>query len=187
VDTEPDARPDRHLTHILRAGGHAGHERSEGERVARGRQRIDQGVIEDLLLLRVLHVHDRRFAGDGNRLLDRADRQLCVDGRRERTGQLDRVTPDRVEPREREGDGVGSRPKLDDAVVAGAVGHGDARFFDQRRAGRFDGDTGQHGARRIPHDPGDARLSVCGGRHRKQTSDQRDRSNDPHSSAPLMR
>lgn len=42
-----------------------------------------------------LHVDDRRFARDGDGLLERADPQVGVHGRGERTGQLDALTLDR--------------------------------------------------------------------------------------------
>ena len=38
--------------------------------------------------------------------------------------------------------------QIDDAVLPGAVGHGGADFFNQRRARRFDGHARQHGAGR---------------------------------------
>ena len=37
-------------------------------------------------------------------------------------GDLDAVAPDGVEALQREGDGVGAGPEIDDAVLAGAVG-----------------------------------------------------------------
>ena len=62
-----------------------------------------------------------------------------------------------------------------------AVGHGRARFLDQRRTGRFDGDTGQHGAAAVFHDASDGDLRAsrsrnqqhCGGQHRGRSTTPR--------------
>ena len=53
-----------------------------------------------------LDVDDRRFGGDGDRLFDRADFQVGVDGRGEVGGQFDALALDGVEARQREGDRV---------------------------------------------------------------------------------
>ena len=42
-------------------------------------------LVEHALLRGALHVDDRRLAGDGDRLLERADAQVGVDRRGERT------------------------------------------------------------------------------------------------------
>ena len=73
-------------------------------------------------------------------------RRSALTVRRERAGQLDAFALDGAEAGQRERHGVGARPQIDDAVLAGAVGDGGADFLDQHRAGRFDGDAGQHGA-----------------------------------------
>ena len=76
-----------------------------------------------------LHVDDRRLAGDGDRFRERADPQIRVDRGGERAGQLDALALDGAEAGQREGDGVGAGPQIDDAVLAGAVGDGATRTF----------------------------------------------------------
>ena len=88
----------------------------------------------------------------------RADPQLGVDRRGERSGQLDAFAPDGAEAGERERHRVGAGPQLLDPVLAGAVGDHRADLLDQRRARRFDRHAGQHRARRVADDAGDRGL-----------------------------
>ena len=53
----------------------------------------------------------------------------------------------RIEAGQRERHGVDAAAQLLDPVLPAAVGHDGAGFLDQGRAGRFDGDARQHGAR----------------------------------------
>ena len=89
---------------------------------AAGRNRFDDLLIEHALLRRPLHVDDRALTGDGDRLFERADAQVDVDGRDERSGQLDALAPDSGEAAQGERHRIGARPKIDDAVLAAAVG-----------------------------------------------------------------
>ena len=94
-----------------------------------------------------------RLAGDGDRLFERADAHLGVDGRRERAGQRDAVTLDGVEAGQRERDRVGAGPQLGDAVLPDAVGDGGADLLDDRRAGCLDGDARAARRRTCPSRP----------------------------------
>ena len=51
-----------------------------------------------------------------------------------------------LKPGQRERDGVGAGPQIDDAVLAGAVGDGRSDLLDQRVARRFDRDAWQNTA-----------------------------------------
>ena len=55
-------------------------------------------------------------------------------------------------------EGVGARPQIDDAILAGAVRDDRASAFDERRTSGFDRDTWEHRARRVFHDPGKGTL-----------------------------
>ena len=67
---------------------------------------------------------------------------------------------DRREAGQREGDRVGARPQIDDAILAGFVGDGRARLLDQGRAAGLDGDARQHAAGRVFDDAGDGALAA---------------------------
>ena len=109
-----------------------------------------------------LHVDDRRLAGDGDRLLERADLQLGVDRRGERAGQLDAFAPNGLKPGQRERRPCRC-PAADRRCGTGRDSSVTAvRTFSISRAGRFDGHAGQHGARRILDDAGNRRLGVRG-------------------------
>ena len=62
--------------------------------------------VHHALARRALHVHDRRFTGDGDRLFERTDPHVGVHRRDERAGQLDAFALDGVEARQRERDVV---------------------------------------------------------------------------------
>ena len=66
---------------------------------AAGRDRVEGIAVEHLRLGRALDVHDRRRAGDGQRLFERADLELDVDGHREVGRQLEALALDRRETR----------------------------------------------------------------------------------------
>src|SRR4029434_6651253 len=107
--------------------------------VPAGRHGVQQFARQDLLLRRALHVDDRRGAGYGHGLFDRADPQLDVDRGREVGRQLDAFADDDVEAGEREGHLVDAGTKVDDAVQAGFVGGDGTNPFDEDVARRFDG------------------------------------------------
>ena len=89
---------------------------------------------------------------------ERADFQIGVDRRDERAGQLDAFALHRAETGQRERDGIGAGPQIDDSILAGVVADDGANFFDERGAGGFHRDAGHHGARRVLDDPGDGPL-----------------------------
>ena len=134
-------------------------------------------VLQRDLPPRALNVHDRGFARDDDGFSELADFQLGVDRRCERTGQLDAFVLEGVEPRQRKRDGVGPRPQIFDPVLPGAVCDRRADFLDQRRAGGFYGDAGQHGAWRVFDGSRNHRL--CQGGRRKE-NDPRDECQRPH-------
>ena len=70
--------------------------------------------------------------------------------------ELDALPPEDAEPGEREGDGVGAGPQVDDVVAALAVARDGADLFDERGAGGFDRHPGQDSAGRVFDDSGDA-------------------------------
>ena len=156
---------DRHRAdEALAVEAHPGHQRRAALHRPRGGQDVEHLAVEDRLVLRALRVDDRRRAGDGHRLFDRADRQRSVDLRRERAFEHDAFALHRSKPGQRERHGVGAGTKIDDGVAARAVGHRAPHLFDQRGARRLDGHAGHHGARRILHDADDAGalLGGCG-------------------------
>ena len=61
-----------------------GLQRSEVDPQASGRNRVDDFLRDDLLDRRALDVYERRLAGDGDCLSDRADFQVRVDAGDER-------------------------------------------------------------------------------------------------------
>ena len=65
------------------------HQRRQVLERAVGGNRRQHVIADDPLGLRALHVDDRRLAGDGDRLGDRADLQVLVDRRHERPCQFD--------------------------------------------------------------------------------------------------
>ena len=87
-------------------------------------------------------------------------------------------TPSRLtleKPPRRERHGVGAGAQVLDAVLAGVIGHRRPHFFDQRRAGRFDGHARQHRTRRVAYDAGDRGLreGQRGHQHHDQRRDNR--------------
>ena len=107
---------------------------------------------------RALDVDDRRFAGDRDRLFERADSQIGVDRGDEVAAQLDAFALHRVETGQRERHGVGAGTKIDDAILTGVVADDRAVLLDQDGTGRFNRDARQHRAGRILDDAGDGGL-----------------------------
>jgi hypothetical protein len=148
-------------------GRGANREAGERQERARRRQRVEHLARQDVLRPHVLHVHHRARAGDGHRLLERADPQLRVGCRRKTGGERQTFALQRAEAREREGDGIHAGPEVDDLVLALGVGGRDTRFLDQHRARGFHRDTRQRRARGVGDSAGDraaGRLPVCNGR-----------------------
>ena len=142
---------------------HPGDQRGDAGRVARHRDRGDDVLADRLLNFHALHVDDRRFAGDRDRLFEGADFQVAVDGGDEGASQLDAVALDGAEARQREGDRVGAGTEIDDAVLAGVVADDRADFFNQHRAGRFNRYAGKHATGGVLDDAGNGGLREgCG-------------------------
>ena len=154
---------------VGRAEGDAGERRADRPDVAPRRHRIEQIARQHLLLRCALHIHDRRVAGDGDRLLDGADAQLGVDRGREVRRKLDAFAADRVEPGQRERDRIDAGPEIDDAIQTGRVGRHRPHALDERRTAGFHGDPGQHGAGRILDRAGNRALCKRGVRIDQQT------------------
>jgi hypothetical protein len=104
-------------------------------------QRAHGLVVEDDLAPGALGVHHRRRASHGNGFLNAADAQFHVhrDDCRAADGQL--IAANGGEAGQAEGHRIGARAQVFNPVAPVAVGDGGADFFDQRRAGRFDGDA----------------------------------------------
>ena len=84
---------------------------------------------------------------------------------------VDAFALDGAEAGQRERDGVGAGPQVDDLVLARAVGDDGADFLDQRRAGRLDRHAGQHRARRVFHHARDDAIALGERGHGKQQDD----------------
>ena len=69
---------------VIRRDLHAGDQLGERPRVAAGRDAFEDFLVHDGLLHVRAHVNGRRFAGHRDRLAERADFHLAVDGRDER-------------------------------------------------------------------------------------------------------
>ena len=70
----------------------------DGPDVPPRRDGVEQIARQDLLLRRALHVDDRRCAGHGDALFERADAHLRVDRCREVRRELDPFAPDLLKP-----------------------------------------------------------------------------------------
>ena len=123
----------------------AGIERAERPDVATRGDILDDVAIDDALAGGVLDINGRRFAGHGERLLERTHRQTAVHRRGEVAGHLDPFTLQRVEAGEHERHGVAARRQVDDLILAGAIRHGGTNFFDEGGTRRLNGDARQHG------------------------------------------
>ena len=104
------------------------HERGNLRRAA-GRNRVQQLLIDHSLTLRALDIDDRRVTSDGDRLFDRTQLQLGVDGCRERSRELDAFATNGRESRQGKDDGIRAATQLFDAELTGAVGHDRSCLF----------------------------------------------------------
>ena len=139
-----------------------------------------RGLTDDGPLRHAARVHERRLPSHHDGLGQRADAQLGVDRRDEILRQLQLITLERRESRQRERDGIASRAKFRNPVAALAVGHGLSRFLDEHRAGRLHGHARQHRPGGVLDDADDTgcadTLCRCDGWHqenRQQCSDYR--------------
>jgi hypothetical protein len=133
---------------------------------SRGRNRPEHIVANGLLHLRALHIHDRRFARDRNRLFEGPDFQFTVHRRDERAGDFNPLALDGTETRQCERHGIGARTQVDNPVLAGRVGDDGSDFFNQRGAGGFDRHAWQDAARSVLDDAGNGPGKLCVGRRR---------------------
>ena len=150
------------------------------------RQRVDHVALQHSLVRHGLHVDHGRLARDGQRFLDRPDPQVCVHCCRERPRQHDALALDRREARQGECHGIRARPQVHDLVDPFTVGRDRAHFLDQRGAGRFNRDAGQHAAAGVSDHAGDRALRERGvrcdhdpGCHRHDRFQQRSAEADP--------
>ena len=143
-----NAERDHLGSQLYRVGvaGDPGHQEQDAVPAARGRRAGHEIAAQDRLSCGALDVHDRRLTADGNRFLDRADLQVCVDGGRAGSCQLDAVTFDGAAPCEGERDGIRAGTEIDDLVLAAVVGDHRPRLLDERGAGCLDRDARQHRA-----------------------------------------
>ena len=107
-------------------------------------------------------------AGNGQRLLDRTDREVRVHGRRELGGQFETFAPHNAEARQGEGHGVRARPQIDDSVPSLGVGHDAADLLDEGGTRRLHRRTRQNRAGRVAHNADDAALGPRGGGKRQK-------------------
>ena len=150
--------------HRRRRHHHAGREcgpRAEG--LVR-RDRVEDGFRDQIAHRRVLRVDHRTVARHGDRFLEFADLQLHIDRSGKVRGKLDALALHGSKTRQRKRDAVPSRRQVHQLVLAVRIGDDGPHFFNQCGAGGFHGDTGQHGAGGVFHDPGNAARAQLGAR-----------------------
>ena len=164
---------------------HAGNEHAERrDRLGPGRNRVDDVARHDALLHDVLHVDGRRRAGDRDRFLSAPTRSSALTVAVKRRRQLDALALDRVEAGQRKRDAVVARHAGRRSLYCPSPSVTTVRdLFDQGGAGGFHGDAGQHGARRVPDDAGDAAaaLGKCQCGQQEKHDEQSDPANEPSS------
>ena len=164
------------LLHRLRAADvigrdlHAGDQLGERPRIAAGRDAFENFLVHHRLLHVRADVHRRRFAGDGDRLADRADFHLAVDGRDERGADAHVRTLDGAEALQLELDVVGARHEAIEAVRAAGVADLRLRTADQAIAAERDGHARQDRAAGVGDDSRDRSgcLRLCKGGAQQQ-------------------
>ena len=178
----PGRAADIRLVHL-----DAGDEQRVGPRAAAGRDGLLDLLGHHLDALHLLHVDDRRGAGDGDRLLDAADRHGDVEVQRHVAEQLDLVAHLGAEAGQHIRDRIGSGPQIDDRVLACAVADGDARAFDEGGAGRLYGNPRQHAAGVVGYLPGDTALGRrTGGQQQEASDDDREKRPGMHALPSLV-
>ena len=124
-----------------------------------------------------------------NLLLDAADRQRRVHGRRERGAERDPFPAHGLESDQLERHRVLARAQIDDLIPPFRGGDGGSHALDQRGTGNLHGDTGQCGPGVIRDGPDDGRGGL-GGRATREPQRQRERGDDdaklPHDRAPRI-
>ena len=142
--------------------------------VVAGGDGVEHLAVEHLDAAGGRDVHDRGLTRDGDRLLESADRQHCVDRGHETGRQVLILDQHGRESGQGERQGVRAGTQVDDGVATRPVGNGDTTPLDQRRARRLDGDAGQDATGVVGDLPDDlaAGLSECSG-WRQSKSGQR--------------
>src|SRR4029434_10007555 len=110
---------------------------------------VEPFFYDHTLLYGVLGINDGTFTRHGDRFLERTNFHLDVDWRSEVAGQLDAVTANGSEPRQRERHRVHAWTQIDDLVRPLIVGDRGARLFDQHGTARFNRHAWQNIFRRI--------------------------------------
>jgi hypothetical protein len=145
---------------------HRRHQNHDGCVPLRRGDRFDQVFIERPAPPRALDIDDRALAGNGDGLFESAQAHLDVESGDELSRQLELFALDCGEARQRERDGVGARPQLENPVLTGIIGDGRAHLFDEHIARGFHAHAGEDRSRRIPDDACYGRLSEGpGGKH----------------------
>ena len=159
-------------------------QRRSGPRVLPQRKRFQRIPVEDLLLHRAVDIDNRRRSRNGDRLFQCSDAEIRIDGGGKSRRHFDALTPNRLEPGQRECHGIDAWPQVDHAVDARAVRDDGAYPLNQRWTGGFHRHARKHGARRIAHHARDiaARDVLC---RRRAWPQQHRRSDDADKSAPM--
>ena len=153
------ARSDADAIHLeaSRLGSGAGtvgreagiHRRHQGRRDPRGcaleRHLRENFLVEHLRLSRSLDVDSRALAGDRDRFFQGPDAQLSPHRRHDRARQLESFPLDGIEARQRERHRINARRKIDDAVLAVAIGDAGAHLLNQHGARHFNRHAWQDG------------------------------------------
>src|SRR5688572_30863856 len=110
------------------------------------RRSRDRLALEHGLPANGLRLDDWCLRLDDERLGHTADTHLAID--RDDTGAADGdvLTARRAEAGKGERDGIRTRAEIDQLILPRSVGHRATHFLDERGAGRFNSDAGQHGA-----------------------------------------
>src|SRR5262245_57105663 len=101
------------------------------DRLAAGRNRVDDVARHDSLRNDVLHIHGRRLASDRYRFFERADTEINADVRRKRGSQLDALAADGIEALQRERHRIRAGYEIDDLVLTRGVGDARAHLLDE--------------------------------------------------------
>ena len=158
VRGDPDLLDARRAADILTARDDARERGADVPHHPSARQVVEESPVDDLLLHRALHVHERRLAGHRDGLFERPHFHLAVDGG-DRVGlQRDAIALEGAEALERKRDGIDAGTQIDDLELTLAVAHDAPCPFDQRRAGRLDSHAREHGSAVITDKAGDGAL-----------------------------
>ena len=175
------------------AAGVAATDRDAGLRhVQSGNQGLDPGGVpragnggdhigaHRLLHQHALDVHGRRLRADRDRFLQRADAHIGVHRGDESACELDALTLDGLEARQRDRHRIRARAQVHDAVLARPVGRHRPRLLDHHGARHFHSHTGEHAARRVPDDAGNGGLRESSRGEEQQHQECRYRPPDLH-------